>query len=408
MSSVLKKLLLIFYILAVLTDCGFRKKIAVKFLLPAAVSSSSPSVSSGTMTGLTPSAGSLSPAFSASVLNYTMTVGFSVSSLNFTPVSNDSFSIIKINGTQVSSGSASASISISVGANTVTVDHTNSAGTKTSYTITVTRNSSLGTVSTLSSLSGSVFSLSPSFSSGTVSYTSTVSNSISSITITPAVTESTSTVTVNGTAVASGSASGNISLSTGANAISVTVTAEDGSTTVYTVTVTKLGATMKRLFVTSSTHNGALGGIAGADAKCNADSNKPSDGSTYSAVLVNGVGRIACNGTSNCTLISENTNWSIGASLNFVRASDGAALFTSNTAGIYSFGTLANPIESSGSRTYWTGLTNSWNLSGSHCTLWVLSLGTGQTGDSSQTGTGAIATGTANCNTFKSLLCAEQ
>ncbi len=105
------------------------------------------------------------------------------------------------------------------------------------------------TVSTLSSLSQSSGTLSPSFASGTASYTASVANAVSSITVTPTVSDSTATVKVNGTAVASGTPSGSIPLSVGSNTITVVGTAQDGTTTsTYTVTVTRAAASQTITF----------------------------------------------------------------------------------------------------------------------------------------------------------------
>jgi uncharacterized repeat protein (TIGR02543 family) len=95
-------------------------------------------------------------------------------------------------------------------------------------------------VATLSALTLTTATLSPDFSSGTTSYTASVVNTTSSITVTPTRTQANATITVNGTAVTSGSASGAISLSVGSNTITVVVTAQDGTTTAtYTITVTR-------------------------------------------------------------------------------------------------------------------------------------------------------------------------
>jgi hypothetical protein len=93
--------------------------------------------------------------------------------------------------------------------------------------------------STLSNLTISSGTLTPTFASGTISYTDSVVNSVSSITVTPTVNESHATVTVNTIAVTSGSPSGAISLVVGTNTITVLVTAQDTTTKTYTVTVTR-------------------------------------------------------------------------------------------------------------------------------------------------------------------------
>ncbi|MFX7836724.1 cadherin-like beta sandwich domain-containing protein, partial [Acinetobacter baumannii] len=73
------------------------------------------------------------------------------------------------------------------------------------------------TVSTLSNLALSSGTVSPTFASGTTSYTASVANAVSAITVTPTVTDATATVKVNGTTVASGTASGSIALAVGQN-----------------------------------------------------------------------------------------------------------------------------------------------------------------------------------------------
>jgi gliding motility-associated-like protein len=83
--------------------------------------------------------------------------------------------------------------------------------------------------------------LSPEFRSGSLEYTATVENNITSITVTPATRDGNATVTVNGNAVVSGSASGPVNLEIGANVIVVKVTAEDGTTErTYIIIVTRL------------------------------------------------------------------------------------------------------------------------------------------------------------------------
>jgi hypothetical protein len=53
-----------------------------------------------------------------------------------------------------------------------------------------------------------------------------------------------------------------------------------------------------RIFITATTTDGLIGsgGVAGADALCNVDANKPSTG-TYRALLVDGTTRIAASGS---------------------------------------------------------------------------------------------------------------
>jgi hypothetical protein len=91
----------------------------------------------------------------------------------------------------------------------------------------------------MSSLVLSDGTLDPVFASGTTSYTVSITNDISSISVTPTVAESNATVKVNGTPVTSGSPSDALDLAVGDNTIAMLVTAQDGTTKTYTVTVTR-------------------------------------------------------------------------------------------------------------------------------------------------------------------------
>lgn len=96
---------------------------------------------------------------------------------------------------------------------------------------------------TLSSLALSAGNLFPSFSGGTLSYTFSASNDITSTTVSPAATQADATITVNGSSVLSGNTSSTIPLNVGSNSITAVVTAQDGSTAkAYTVTVTRQSA----------------------------------------------------------------------------------------------------------------------------------------------------------------------
>lgn len=103
----------------------------------------------------------------------------------------------------------------------------------------------LSTDATLSALTISSGTLSPTFVSSTDSYTASVTNATSSITVTPTRNQANATIQVrvnSGTyaSVTSGSPSGSLSLSVGSNTVNVLVTAQNGSTTAtYTITVTR-------------------------------------------------------------------------------------------------------------------------------------------------------------------------
>ena len=100
----------------------------------------------------------------------------------------------------------------------------------------------LASTSSIISLTIPGISLSPTFSGVVQSYTTTVDNSVSSITLTPTFNGIGETVTVNGSLVTTSTASNSISLNEGSNAITVTGTAQDGSTTIYTFSITRSAA----------------------------------------------------------------------------------------------------------------------------------------------------------------------
>ncbi|MBE7498473.1 MAG: cadherin-like beta sandwich domain-containing protein [Verrucomicrobiaceae bacterium] len=111
----------------------------------------------------------------------------------------------------------------------------------------------------LASLSLSSGTLSPAFASGTTSYSATVPNAVSSLTVTPVKSEANAVIRVNGSIVASGTASGSIALSLGANVITTLVTAQDGTTTrTYTTTVTRTAAPL----ISSPTSSAVAGSSA--------------------------------------------------------------------------------------------------------------------------------------------------
>lgn len=195
-----------------------------------------------TLSGLSLSAGSLSPAFASGTTTYTASVPYTTTTLTATPTLGDSTATVKVNGNSVSSGSASGSIALNVGSNTITVLGTAQDGTTSAtYTITVTR-AAASAVATLASLSLSAGSLSPGFVSGTTSYTASVPYTTTSLTATPTLSDGTATVTVNGVSVSSGSASGSIALNIGSNTITVVGTAQDGTTASYSIAVTRASA----------------------------------------------------------------------------------------------------------------------------------------------------------------------
>ncbi len=86
----------------------------------------------------------LSPSFAGNALNYTASVPFGTDSLTLTPTAAETYAIITVNGSPVSSGTPSGAISLNVGNNVITTQVTSSdlSITKT-YTLTVMRAASV-------------------------------------------------------------------------------------------------------------------------------------------------------------------------------------------------------------------------------------------------------------------------
>ena len=104
------------------------------------------------------SSGNLSPNFASGTFSYTATVGNSVSSVFVTAIPNESNAAVLVNGSVI------RTVPLSVGNNTVSIQVTSKDGTSVLvYTVTVTRQSTDATLSALTLSSGS---LSPSFASG--------------------------------------------------------------------------------------------------------------------------------------------------------------------------------------------------------------------------------------------------
>ena len=198
--------------------------------------------SNADLSALSLSSGTLSPVFAAGTTGYAASIAAGTSSLTVTPTAAAGTSSITVNGVAVTSGAASGAIAMNPGSNTVTIVVTAQSGATKSYTVTITR-ALPSSDADLSALSLSSGTLAPAFAAGTTSYTASVSNATTSLTVTPTVADATASVTVNGVATTSGNASGAIALAVGANTLTTVVTAQDGTTTkTYTVMVTRAGS----------------------------------------------------------------------------------------------------------------------------------------------------------------------
>ncbi len=99
--------------------------------------------SNNNLASLVLSAGSLSPGFSRSRVNYGAVVPYDTENLTVTPTVEDRLASVQVNGAAVESGSPSAPISLTEGENTIAVLVTAETGVQKTYTVVVTRVSQL-------------------------------------------------------------------------------------------------------------------------------------------------------------------------------------------------------------------------------------------------------------------------
>ena len=188
-----------------------------------------------TLYSLTVNHGTLTPVFDPNTINYTVLVGNSIENITINATANHP------NATVAGTGQKP----LTIGTNPFDIVVTAEDGTTTkTYTVTVTREPSNN--ATLSSLTVSSGTLTPTFNANTTSYTVEVSSSLENITINATTTHANATVT----------GTGQKPLSMGSNPFDIVVTAEDGTTTkTYTVTVNRINndATLASLTVSSGT-----------------------------------------------------------------------------------------------------------------------------------------------------------
>ncbi|MCW7510707.1 Len family endostatin-like outer membrane lipoprotein [Leptospira levettii] len=175
-------------------------------------------------------------------------------------------------------------------------------------------------------------------------------------------------------------------------------------------------STRCHIFLTSTIRSGLIGsgGIVGADAVCNADSNRVR-GKTYKAMVsVPGVREVLGNPTGTLTY----TDWVLKANTFYSNSTD-----TSNTTGST---TTSNRIFRDSNTTmqmnfalgdngtrFWTGITiTGGNLvnSSDNCTNWTISNAgiNGVTGVVGASTTSLVEVTTDTCNIAKKIVCVEQ
>ena len=178
----------------------------------------------------------LSPAFVATTTTYSATVAYTTTTTTITATANaDLAQGVAILSNKDADIGADNAVQLAVGDNAIFITVTAQNGATGIYTITITRTPA-STDTTLAALSFSDVNLSPAFASLSRSYTATVDYVLTQTTITATATDSLN----KGVAITAADINNNlINLAVGDNIITVTVTAEDNSTDVYTITITR-------------------------------------------------------------------------------------------------------------------------------------------------------------------------
>ena len=180
----------------------------------------------------------------ASLITYVTSVGPTIASITQKAVAQDAGATITVNGVSVGSGVSSGSIPLNAtGTTTVNTVVTAEDGTIKTYRIIISKNgSNNANLKSISLTPASILVVSAS-SASLVTYTTSVSTSVTSVTQKAIVQDPGATVTVNGISVASGVSSGNIALNaTGTTTINTVVTAENGTTKTYQIIISKNGS----------------------------------------------------------------------------------------------------------------------------------------------------------------------
>lgn len=198
------------------------------------VNSASSSDAAG-LSGLTVDCGALTPEFNTDTLNYTLYVENSVTRATITTTAISASQAISINGRAVESGEG-FSLPLSVGENSAVITVVNYDGSSKTYVLTITRASPAGPPAGLSALFVSPGTLCPKFDANTLSYTVSVENGVSSVSIAPIPLNGSLTVTVNGEPVTNGE-DFVLPLAVGENTAVITVRSPAGSVKTYVVTI---------------------------------------------------------------------------------------------------------------------------------------------------------------------------
>lgn len=187
-------------------------------------------------------------------------------------------------------------------------------------------------------------------------------------------------------------------------------TADTGVTATYNI------VPVRRIFVTGAGTNGALGGASGADSFCQTDLSGVVTSTSFKALIVDGVARVACqtgDGLSHCTSgVTGQLDWVLSSDFPYFQSDGTTQIGWTNVSKHFVF-PLTTPLSSS-AYDVWTGMNADWTSAGGHnCSAFTSNsvAQDGNFGDSSILTSGQmIFSGTPSaCNSVtKKLYCVEQ
>ena len=199
-----------------------------------------PQSDDATLSALSLSGVSLSPAFASRTITYTASVANSVESTTVTASTSHASATAVVTPADADANANGHQVNLGVGDTEITAEVTAEDGSAMkTYTVTVTRApAGASSDATLSELTLSGVTLTQAFAPKTTSYRAAVDNSVSATTVTAVTTHDMATrkILIGGVQ----DLDADVDLAVGDNTITVVVTAEDGNTTkTYTVTVTR-------------------------------------------------------------------------------------------------------------------------------------------------------------------------
>ena len=200
--------------------------------------------SDNNLSALTVTPGIFAPTFTPGILNYAVDVGTDVTSVTVAATKSDPDALMSGSvtaGTGAATGQATLPLDGPGTSTHVSITVTAPNGNAKTYTITVNR-AAPSSDATLSALTVSASSLSPSFATGTLTYTANVTANVDSLTVTATKSDPNAVMSSSGSVIApAGVLTGSVSspLGLGTNTVfTITVIAQDGvSTRLYTITV---------------------------------------------------------------------------------------------------------------------------------------------------------------------------